>query len=335
MDGYLTATTTCRPSVGQCDLAESCTGSSGACPADGFQPSTTACVGTSNGGACNGTDSCNGSGVCVDGYLTGTTTCRAVAGACDVLESCSGTSGACPGDGFLAQTTICRPATGNADCNPAESCTGSGNSCPTDTGDQCDFRDNPQIAPTGTTCQQYRDGTSTTLATAQYNRKGQGPIISVNPGVLFVYDGIRLATDGTITITETSAPPNQTWQRLVPLNGSQVIVYDLDCNVVLNYSNNPVGLTVVGNVVTISGVPAGDYILSAKYDLSALAGCDTTACQNTGTDYSWAISAAGLSSGTGSLQVTNKKQRPNDPGCPSGAAGGHPGGHSRRREAQP
>src|SRR5436190_11629435 len=45
------ATTTCRASAGQCDVAEMCTGSSGACPADGFESSSTSCTGASQGGA--------------------------------------------------------------------------------------------------------------------------------------------------------------------------------------------------------------------------------------------------------------------------------------------
>jgi hypothetical protein len=86
-------------------VAESCTGSSGSCPADGFQTATTACVGTSNGGACDGTDSCNGAGNCVDGYLASTTTCRPSAGQCDEAESCTGTSGTCPADTGSTDTT--------------------------------------------------------------------------------------------------------------------------------------------------------------------------------------------------------------------------------------
>ncbi|MBI3448389.1 MAG: hypothetical protein HY049_05665 [Acidobacteria bacterium] len=34
VDGFLAATTVCRPSAGPCDVAESCTGNSGVCPAD-------------------------------------------------------------------------------------------------------------------------------------------------------------------------------------------------------------------------------------------------------------------------------------------------------------
>jgi hypothetical protein len=117
VDGFVAATTTCRPSTGQCDVAESCTGSSGACPADGFQPSPTSCVGTSNGGACDGTDSCDGAGTCVDGFKPSTTTCRPSAGQCDAAESCTGSSGACPADAFKPNGTPCND----------------GNACTTDT----------------------------------------------------------------------------------------------------------------------------------------------------------------------------------------------------------
>jgi hypothetical protein len=133
VDGFVSSTTTCRESAGQCDVAESCTGSSGACPADGFQPATTACVGTSNGGDCDGTDSCiGGANTCVDGFLAGTTTCRESAGVCDPLESCTGSSGACPEDVLyqLADNITCREA-GN-ECDAPELCDGSGPECPAD-----------------------------------------------------------------------------------------------------------------------------------------------------------------------------------------------------------
>ncbi|HEV8200693.1 MAG TPA: hypothetical protein VGS03_11790, partial [Candidatus Polarisedimenticolia bacterium] len=125
-DGYLTATTICRASAGQCDVAESCSGTSGACPDDGFQPETTTCTGTSNGGACDGTDSCDGHGACKDGYLTATTICRASAGQCDVAESCTGTSGACPADGFASETTSCVGTSNGGACDGTDSCDGAG-----------------------------------------------------------------------------------------------------------------------------------------------------------------------------------------------------------------
>src|SRR5436309_101915 len=115
----------CRASAGPCDVAETCTGTSGPCPADGFASPSTSCTGSSQGGACDNDagDHCSGSGnTCVDAYKT--TTCRPSAGPCDVAESCTGTSGACPDDGFAS---------------PSTSCTGSsqGGACDNDAGDHC------------------------------------------------------------------------------------------------------------------------------------------------------------------------------------------------------
>src|SRR5207249_11355513 len=67
---FLPSSAVCRAAVaGGCDVAETCTGSSDACSADGFQPSGTVC--------------------------------RASAGSCDVAETCSGSSATCPSDAFL------------------------------------------------------------------------------------------------------------------------------------------------------------------------------------------------------------------------------------------
>ncbi len=296
-------------------MAESCTGTSGACPADAFQPSTTSCTGTSNGGACDGTDSCDGAGACVDGYQPSTTICRASAGQCDVAESCSGISGDCEADSFVSATTICRSSTG--DCDPAESCTGTAASCPVDTGDQCGFEDTPQIVPTGTTCQQYTSGTSADLATVQYLRKGNQPITSSNPGVFFLYDGLQL-TSGAIKVAETNAAPDKLWRRRLPIQGAadgkpQVILYDLSCNVVYNWSNGQTFPGVTLNLgsgttlgsVTINGVPAGSYILSVKYNAD-VSGCSTGDCPNNGTTYTFSTTAGGSGSGSDSIQYVKK-----------------------------
>ena len=70
-------------SAGVCDVAESCTGSRAACPADGFVPAGTVC--------------------------------RASAGVCDVAESCTGCAAACPADGFASTSVVCSPASCSAD----------------------------------------------------------------------------------------------------------------------------------------------------------------------------------------------------------------------------
>src|SRR5439155_16250229 len=53
--------TVCRTAVGECDLAETCTGAAGqACPADAKKTNGTAC--TDDGNPCT-TDTCNGGSV--------------------------------------------------------------------------------------------------------------------------------------------------------------------------------------------------------------------------------------------------------------------------------
>src|SRR5207247_6379369 len=110
VDVFQTASYTCRASAGQCDVAETCTGTSGACPADGFASASTSCTGTSQGGACDNdaADHCTGTGnACVDVFRAASYTCRAAAGQCDVAETCTGTSGACPVDGYESASTSC------------------------------------------------------------------------------------------------------------------------------------------------------------------------------------------------------------------------------------
>ena len=76
-----------------CDLAESCTGTSAACPAE----------------------------------AKSTAVCRPAAGPCDVAESCDGINNDCPADDFLPATTVCRA--GSESCSTAY-CTGGDATCP-------------------------------------------------------------------------------------------------------------------------------------------------------------------------------------------------------------
>src|SRR5207248_5180040 len=112
------ATVECRAAAGVCDVAESCTGSSAACPADSFKPNNTAC--TDDGNVCT-KDICNSSSAtCTHPAGNAGTVCRAAAGDCDVAESCDGTSTSCPTDTEKTAGTAC---------------TDDGNAC---TLDQCD-----------------------------------------------------------------------------------------------------------------------------------------------------------------------------------------------------
>src|SRR5205823_223331 len=124
------AGTVCRASEGECDVAETCTGNSGACPGDSFALSTTTCTGTSNGGVCDATDYCLGTAnTCVDKYKASTYVCRDDAGQCDLAETCTGNSGVCPGDSFALSTTTCTGTSNGGVCDATDYCLGTANTC--------------------------------------------------------------------------------------------------------------------------------------------------------------------------------------------------------------
>src|SRR5438876_5009495 len=92
------AGTVCRAAAGECDLPETCTGTSATCPADtgARKASGTAC--TDDGNPCT-LDQCNGTSVdCQHPAGNAGAVCRAAAGACDIAETCPGTSCTCPPD---------------------------------------------------------------------------------------------------------------------------------------------------------------------------------------------------------------------------------------------
>jgi len=66
-------------------------------------------------------DQCDGTGACTHPPGNPGTVCRAAAGSCDVAETCTGMSAACPPDGFETDGTPC--SDGNA-CTSGETCTG-------------------------------------------------------------------------------------------------------------------------------------------------------------------------------------------------------------------
>jgi hypothetical protein len=63
-----------------------------------------------------------------DVRTTAGTVCRAVAGGCDVAETCDGSAAECPTDGFASNATTCRASAGV--CDVAENCTGTQAQCP-------------------------------------------------------------------------------------------------------------------------------------------------------------------------------------------------------------
>src|SRR5438094_233548 len=183
------AGTVCRAAAGECDLPETCTGTSATCPADGARKANgTAC--TDDGNPCT-LDQCDGTSVdCQHPLNTSTTTvCRAAVNGCDVAETCTGTSTTCPADVFQPSgtpctddgnpctvdqcngtSTTCQHTAGNAgapcraaagECDAVETCTGTSTSCPSDVkkplGTPCTTDSNPctvdQCNGTSNSCQ--------------------------------------------------------------------------------------------------------------------------------------------------------------------------------------
>ena len=129
-DVFASPTTGCRASAGVCAVAEVCSGTSAVCPPDGFASSAVQC--RPSAGVCDVAESCTGTSVTcpADALRPSGTGCRASAGVCDVAETCTGTGAACPADGFASSAAVCRASAGV--CDVAESCSGSSAACPAD-----------------------------------------------------------------------------------------------------------------------------------------------------------------------------------------------------------
>jgi hypothetical protein len=126
-DAFQPASTVCRAAAGEYDLAETCTGSSGTCPSDAKKASGVAC--TDDGNLCT-TDTCNGTGNdCQHPAGNAGVTCRPSAGVCDPAETCTGTSTACPADAKSPAGTACQSPL----CDGAETCDGMSDNCPAGT----------------------------------------------------------------------------------------------------------------------------------------------------------------------------------------------------------
>lgn len=88
---------------------------------------TSAVCGTQCSTTCGACADCVNS-ACVT--KTAGTVCRAaVAGGCDVAETCNGSVDTCPSDAVVASGTVCRTSAGT--CDVAETCSGSAATCPT------------------------------------------------------------------------------------------------------------------------------------------------------------------------------------------------------------
>lgn len=120
-DARLAAGTVCRPSIGDCDLADVCDGSSVSCEGDRAMTRGTAC-GPTPADPCDLVDTCSGTtgatAVCTRNVAAVGTSCRPSRGPCDPAEVCDGTA-VCPSDVTRADGASCGDGLG---CNGVETC---------------------------------------------------------------------------------------------------------------------------------------------------------------------------------------------------------------------
>ena len=131
--------TVCRAAAGACDLAEACDGAV-ACPADSLAANGADCP--DDGALCT-TDLCDGAGVCLHAPGNAGAVCRAAAGPCDAAEVCTGAGADCPIDGGTVGD-----GDGDGVCDPSDNCPAIANPDQADgdtdaTGDACDPCTNP------------------------------------------------------------------------------------------------------------------------------------------------------------------------------------------------
>ena len=111
---------TCRAAaLTGCDLEEVCTGASKDCPADRF---------ASAGLGCGGLSRCDGAGLCNAACVSGP--CTLMAGRPCAMGTYNCLTNMCDETGFAPATRVCRASTSG--CDPAEMCSGSSAICPAD-----------------------------------------------------------------------------------------------------------------------------------------------------------------------------------------------------------
>ncbi len=112
--------TVCGESDGDCDNPETCL--AGACHDNGVQPAGVAC-GDAESGACDGSDSCDGLGLCQANHLADGSACGDAGSQCVNADACL--DGLCHDNGFPVAGTACGDAS-DSECTHPDGCDGSG-----------------------------------------------------------------------------------------------------------------------------------------------------------------------------------------------------------------
>jgi hypothetical protein len=122
-----------------------------------------------------------------------------------------------------------------------------------------------KITPTGTTCQQYQNGTAATLGQVLYTVAKGNKIGAVSPGVFFYYT--RVSGSGSVTITQSHTGTSPT----IPIQMKQVLLYSDPGCATLKWKTLVVN-TADGTATGTLPATGGPFIISVKYDSGSLKG---------------------------------------------------------------
>jgi hypothetical protein len=124
-----------------------------------------------------------------------------------------------------------------------------------------------KITPTGTTCNDFKNGQAGTLASLSYSVKN-GQINQVAPGVFFYWLKVTVpAGNNVFTVTETITTGNFT--RIFSLANGGNNVWNNSCNSISNTITQAANGTVS---VSFNAPVAGTYFISLKYDPGSVKG---------------------------------------------------------------
>ena len=153
-----------------------------------------------------------------------------------------------------------------------------------------------QITPTGTTCNEFRNGTAETLANLNYSVSNGKIAQNVTPGVFFYWTKVTVpAGNNVFTVTESITTGNFSTPFLL---GGGSNVFDLNCNGV---SETITQNTTTGTVtVTVNAPTAGTYIISLKYSSKSIAGAPAP---SPGTTVHYDFATTGVPGSTSGLDL--------------------------------
>jgi hypothetical protein len=154
-----------------------------------------------------------------------------------------------------------------------------------------------QLAPTQTTCQQFRDGTAGVEDTISYGVKS-GKINNVSPGVLFYYTQVTVGAGGAFDIVQTNTQVNYT---LFGVQSVQVF-NPVTCTLRSATFTVTTGLETQTIHVVVSGASAGDtFIANVKIDPSTVKGKTPPSPATMDFTYATVVGAVTQTSATGHL----------------------------------